>query len=235
MSCPKSGRRPLIGVSTSHLRGWRSWQFQRLAIWRAGGRATRLTAGRVEDVAGAAACLDGLVIGGGDDISATLYGGKVEPAIRIDPERDRLEMGLLEALAGTPVPIMGVCRGAQMMALWRQGSLIPDIYDHYPDLPRMRTVLPRKHVLLEPDSRLAALMGGTQTRVNSLHHQAVADPGDGFRICARDRRGVCQAIEHLGDRLLFGVQWHPEYLPQKRAHQRLYRALVTAAKAVRGM
>jgi putative glutamine amidotransferase len=228
------GRKPLIGVTSSHLRGWRSWQFQRLAIWRAGGSSVRLTAGYVDDVAAAAARLDGLVIGGGDDISATLYGGKVEPTIRIDPDRDRLEMGLLEALAGSPTPVLGVCRGAQMMALWRHGSLIPDIYDHYPDLPKMRTVLPRKHVLLEPDSRLAALMGGTETRVNSLHHQAVDDPGDGFRVSARDRRGVSQAIEHLGDRFLFGVQWHPEYLPQKRAHQRLYRGLLAAAKGARG-
>lgn len=222
--------RPLIGVTTSHLRGWRSWQFQRFAIWRAGGKAQRLTARRVDDVAKAASALDGLVIGGGDDISASLYGGAVQPAIRIDPERDRLEYSLLDALAGCPVPVLGVCRGAQMLALWRGGSLIEDIYTTYPDLPRLRTVLPRKRVDVEPDTRLAAILGRDQVSVNSLHHQAVERPGDGMRLAASDRRGVTQAIEHLGDRFLLGVQWHPEYMPQKAAQQRLYRALVAAAR-----
>lgn len=222
--------KPLIGVTTSHMRGWRSWQFQRLAIWRAGGKARRLTASRVDDVQAVADELDGMVIGGGDDISALLYGGAVHPTIRIDPERDRLEYSLLEALAGSPVPVLGVCRGAQMLALWRGGSLIEDIYTHYPDLPKLRTVLPRKRVDVSPDTRLAAILGRTEIWVNSLHHQAVEQPGDGMRLAAADRRGVTQGLEHLGDRFMLGVQWHPEYMPQKAAQQRLYRALVTAAR-----
>lgn len=222
--------KPLIGVTTSHMRGWRSWQFQRFAIWRAGGKARRLTASRVDDVKAAAADLDGLVIGGGDDISASLYGGAVHPAIRIDPDRDRLEYALLEALGGSTVPVLGVCRGAQMLALWRGGSLIEDIYARYPDLPKLRTVLPRKRVDVAPDTRLAAILGRTEIWVNSLHHQAVEYPGDGMRLAAADRRGVTQGLEHLGDRFMLGVQWHPEYMPQKSSQQRLYRALVTAAR-----
>lgn len=225
--------KPVIGVTTSHMRGWRSWQFQRLAIWRAGGIARRLTASRVKDVDEAAARLDGLVIGGGDDIAASVYGGRIEPSIRIDPDRDRLEMSLLRALAGSPVPILGVCRGAQMLALWRGGSLIQDIYTHFRDLPKIRTVLPRKRVSVGPDTQLAAILGQTRLKVNSLHHQAVDNPGDGMRLTARDVRGVPQAIEHLGDRFLQGVQWHPEYMPQKRVQQRLYRALIAAAKQAR--
>jgi putative glutamine amidotransferase len=225
--------RPVIGVTTSHRRGWMSWQFQRLAIWRAGGVARRLTAPNVSDFDAVAAGLDGLVVGGGDDISATLYGGAVEPAIRVDPERDDLELSLLHALGRSEKPVLGVCRGSQMLAIWRGGSLIGDIYHHFPGLRRQRTVLPLKSVVLAEDTRLAAIIGRPRLRVNSLHHQAVDDPGDGMRIAARDRRGVTQAIESQGDRFLVGVQWHPEYMPQKRTQRRLYRALVAAAKAPR--
>lgn len=225
--------RPVIGVTTSHRHGWMSWQFQRLSIWRAGGRAVRLTAPRVSDTNAVAETLDGLVIGGGDDISATLYGGAMEPAIRVDPDRDALEMALLKDLAGGEKPVLGVCRGSQMLAIWRGGSLIGDIYRHFPDLPRQRTVLPLKRVALAEDSRLAAILGRARLRVNSLHHQAVDDPGAGMRIAARDRRGVAQAIESQGDRFLVGVQWHPEYMPQKRTQRRLYHALIAAARVHR--
>jgi putative glutamine amidotransferase len=222
--------RPIIGVTTSHLRGWRSWQFQRLAIWRAGGKARRLTASRVPEPEKAISGLDGLVIGGGDDIDLTLYGGTLDLKIRYDPERDALERALLNAAADTTLPILGVCRGAQMLALWRKGSLIQDIYTHYPDLPRIRTVFPKLRVEVKSDSRLADIMGRVSIRVNSLHHQSIDNPGQDMRITACDRRGVTQAIEHTGERFMVGVQWHPEYLPQKPAQLRLYKALIASTR-----
>ncbi|MDF1748860.1 MAG: gamma-glutamyl-gamma-aminobutyrate hydrolase family protein, partial [Alphaproteobacteria bacterium] len=191
-------KRPVIGVTTSHLRGWRSWQFQRLAIWRAGGQAKRLTASRVSEPAVSIKGLDGLVIGGGDDIDLTLYGGTLDLKIRYDPERDALERALLQSIADTTLPILGVCRGAQMLALWRNGSLIQDVYAHYPDLPRIRTVFPRLSIEVKPDSRLADILGRVSMRVNSLHHQSIDNPGRDMRIVACDRRGVTQAIEHTG-------------------------------------
>ena len=220
--------RPIIGVTTSHLRGWRSWQFQRWAIWRAGGRAKRLTASRVPNPKDCISSLDGLVIGGGDDIDLTLYGGTLDLKIRYDPERDALERALLEAATDQPLPILGVCRGAQMLALWRGGNLIQDIYTHYPDLPRIRTVFPKLSITVQENTKLQSILQRSSLRVNSLHHQSINAPGDGMRIVAQDPRGVTQAIEHTGDRFMVGVQWHPEYMPQKPAQLRLYKALIAA-------
>ncbi len=225
--------RPVIGVTTSHERGWWAWQFHRFAIWRAGGVAKRLTAERVRNPAQCLAKLDGLIIGGGDDISATLYDGSLDLEIRTDPKRDALEMALLSASEGSDLPVLGVCRGAQMLALWRGGSLIRDIYDHFGGLPRLRTVLPRLRIILAQPSLLSEILNRAQLRVNALHHQSIDHPGTTMRIVARDRYGVTQAIEHTGERFLIGVQWHPEFLPQKQSQQRLFQALIASANANR--
>jgi len=115
--------RPLIGVTTSRRGGWKSYLLHRLALARSGARSVRLLAGR--PLPGEP--LDGLVIGGGDDIGAELYGGKVLPDVRIDPERDKLELQLLETLLPRGLPILGICRGSQMINVALGGTLHTDI------------------------------------------------------------------------------------------------------------
>lgn len=224
-------RRPLIGVSGSRRGGRTAWAFHKLAVWRAGGRAVRLTPRRLPRLEEVAAKLDGLIVGGGDDIAPGLYGGLIEPGVRLDPERDALELRLLDLFAPTGRPVLGVCRGAQMINAHLGGTLVRDIYDQNDDVPRMRTPLPAKYVHFEPDSRLRAILGREVCKVNSLHHQAVSDLGRGLRVVGRDRWGVVQAIEGIGDRFLIGVQWHPEFLVFTPAQQRLYRSLISAASA----
>ena len=102
--------RPVIGVTTSRRGGWRSFLMHRLALYRAGAHAVRLVPGDpIPDK------LDGLVIGGGDDIGAEIYGSEVLPDIRIDPERDKLELKLLDSALPGGWPILGICRGSQMI------------------------------------------------------------------------------------------------------------------------
>jgi putative glutamine amidotransferase len=223
---PGTTRRPLVGVTTSRRGGWRAYPFHRLAIWRAGGRAVRLVAGRpVPDG------LDGLVIGGGDDIGAELYGGQVLPDVRLDPERDRLEIDLFHAAARRRLPVLGICRGAQMINIARGGTLVTDIHAVYVAAPRMRTVLPKKTVRIAPGSRLSAILACDPTHVNALHHQSVDRVGAGLAVVARDEAGIVQAIEGTGETFLVGVQWHPELLVAQAPHQRLFEALVAAAAA----
>lgn len=222
-------RRPLVGVTTSRRGGWRSYPFHALALWRAGATPVRLVAGHRHDPTR----FDALVIGGGDDIGAELYGGEVTPDIRIDPERDRLEIDMLHPALQARMPVLGICRGAQMINVALGGTLHTDIHAVYEAAPRMRTVLPKKLVRIDPASRLAGIMRCDPCRVNALHHQSVDRLGKGLGVVARDEAGIVQAIEGGGEAFVLGVQWHPELLPLRSPQQRLFTALVDAARRPR--
>ncbi len=217
--------RPLIGITTSDYKSQLAWCFDWFAVWRHGGRPLRLSPSRPLPEH-----LDGLIIGGGDDIQAHLYGGEVQLDVRLDPARDELELSLLNRFIPQNTPVLGICRGAQLINVHLGGTLDPDIYTTHEGLKRRRTVLPRKTVDIVGGSQLYQLLGVTWCRVNSLHHQAVNQAGKGIKIVARDRDGLVQGIESEAHDFLIGVQWHPEWLIFNRPQQRLISALVAAAK-----
>tara|TARA_B100000965_G_scaffold108413_1_gene89615 strand:+ start:288 stop:968 length:681 start_codon:yes stop_codon:yes gene_type:complete len=223
-------KRPRIGVTVSNRGAAMSWLANWLAVTRAGGRAVRMSVNGKTDIDG----LDGLIIGGGDDIGAGLYGGELSLDLRIDEARDAMEQGALDQALHADLPVMGICRGSQMINIHLGGTLHQDIYTVYQDLPRMRTVLARKSVSIKEGTRLRRLMGGEQAKVNSLHHQAVDRLGDGLIVAARDGGGVIQATEHPGEDFLIGVQWHPEFLIFHHRHQNLFRGLIAAAEGKGG-
>ena len=220
--------RPLIGITTSDYKSQLAWCFDWFAVWRHGGKPLRLSPSRPLPEH-----LDGLIIGGGDDIQAQLYGGEVQLDVRLDPARDELELSLLNRFIPQNTPVLGICRGAQLINVHLGGTLDPDIYTTHEGLKRRRTVLPRKTVDIVGGSQLYQLLGVTWCRVNSLHHQAVNQAGKGIKIVARDRDGLVQGIESEAHDFLIGVQWHPEWLIFNRPQQRLIRALVKAATAPR--
>jgi putative glutamine amidotransferase len=218
--------RPVIGVTTSSRGGKRSFSAHKLALWRAGAHAVRLTARR--PLKGRR--LDGLIIGGGDDIGAAIYDGEVLPDVRVDPERDELELALLARYVPAALPILGICRGAQMINVAMGGTLYTDIHEVYEKAPRMRTILPRKRVSIVENSGLNAILRCNPCLVNALHHQSVNKVGTGLRVVAYDEVNIVQALEGTSDAFLIGVQWHPELLPFSRPQQRLFDALVAAAQ-----
>ena len=219
--------RPLIGITTSARSGWRIFPAVALSVLLAGGRAVWWRVGRAADIRD----VDGLIVGGGDDISADLYGGKLMPEARVDPQRDALERRLVKDAREHRRPVLGICRGAQMMNVALGGSLHQDIYEVYADAQRHWTVLPRKTVRIVETSRLSRISGHESMRVNALHTQSVDRLGDGLRIAACEPSGVVQAVECTGEVFYLGVQWHPEHLVYARRQRRIFQALVEAARA----
>lgn len=203
--------------------------FDWLSVWRAGGHAVFLWPGGPppDDV------LHGLVIGGGDDIGADLYGSEIVMDVRIDRERDALELSLLDQASLVNLPVLGICRGAQMMNVFRGGTLYTDIRGLPRDKTAMRTVLAKKRVWLESDSRVRGILGSDEILVNSLHHQAIDSLGRDLRVSGRDRGDFVQAVEDTDHDFFVGVQWHPEFLVFRPGQQNLFRKLVAAASRFR--
>jgi len=219
--------RPVIGVTGSADRGRAMWWFAAIGLRLFGAKPRRIVPpmepGEVHG-------LDGLLIGGGDDIGAEIYGGVPVPDVRLDPLRDQLELAAVNIALPKRIPILGICRGAQMLNVALGGTLNEDIYKIYHEAPRMRTVLPRKRVDLTPGTRLHGLVGLDCINVNSLHHQSIRNTGRGLRVCGLDQHGIVQAIEDKGDVFRIGVQWHPEFLIYRKPHRRLFGAFVEACR-----
>lgn len=150
-----------------------------------------------------------------------------------DFDRDRLELGLLAQAVAQGVPVLGICRGGQLINIYFGGSLHQDIAGFYIEHPALRTIRARKLVEIEPLSRLADLTEKRWLRVNSLHHQSVKRVGQGLRVVARELSGIVQAIEHTTLPFVIGVQWHPEFLPMHPEQRRLFSRLVREAEARR--
>nr|WP_202550936.1 gamma-glutamyl-gamma-aminobutyrate hydrolase family protein [Streptomyces sp. SID8352] len=157
--------------------------------------------------------LDGLVITGGHDIHPALWGGGPDDAAGpIDVLRDEYEIALATAALDLLLPVLGVCRGAQVLNVARGGQLVPHLPDHPVD--HVSGTLPvhtLQHEVRLAEGSLARRLYGPSTRVNSLHHQAVGRCGRGITVTGRAPDGTAEVIEVPGSPVL-GVQWHPEWM-----------------------
>jgi putative glutamine amidotransferase len=161
-----------------------------------------------------AAEADGILFTGGADIDPNYFGAQPHPGLgRIDGLRDAFELALYRAAKDRNLPILGVCRGIQLINVAEGGTL----HQHLPARPDLTQHDqqeidgdPFHTVALEPDSYLARALGTGALRTNSYHHQAVDRLGQNLRITGRTSDGIIEAIEGTAGRFVLGVQWHPE-------------------------
>ena len=174
--------------------------------------------------------LDGLVITGGKDVDPARYGQAPHPKTD-EPrhDRDEWELALLAAALKRGLPVLGICRGAQVLNVALGGTLhqhLPDVVGHSRHQAG-NAVFSTSRVHIAPGTRLATLIGQYSDE-QCYHHQAIAELGKGLIASARDSDGVIEAIELPGDTFVVAVQWHPE---ERLSDLRLFAAVVEAAKA----
>lgn len=225
--------RPIVGI-TSYVEParWGVWEdvpaalvphsYVR-AVTAAGGRAVVLPPDAAD--ADVVSVLDALVLAGGADVDPRWYGAAPAPMSQTRPDRDHGETLLLSAALAGDLPVLGVCRGMQLLAVAYGGTLhqhLPDVVGHDKHQPAPGCY--GSHgVRFTPGSLVAAVLG-ERAEVNSYHHQAVADPG---RLTVTGWAGddVVEALEDPARRFVVGVQWHPE----EAGDHGLFEALVRAA------
>lgn len=163
--------------------------------------------------------LDGLFLPGGEDLDPSTYGAERHPQLGApDRERDRTELLLTRWALEAGMPVLGVCRGIQVLNVVCGGTLYQDLHSQRPDLakhdyfpPQFERFRVSHHVTIESDSRLAQALG-TGHEVNSMHHQGIERLGQGLRVVARAEDDLPEAVELPQLPFVIGVQWHPEEL-----------------------
>ena len=180
--------------------------------------------------------LDGILFSGGGDISLDHFQGQAHPRIDgVDPQRDLAELSLVRAAIQHGKPLLGICRGIQLLNVALGGTLythlpaqLPGVLDHdYPGTLRGELVHP---VSVDGSSRAASILGETLLHVNSLHHQGLKDIASALRSAGRSPDGLVELVELPGHPFAFGVQWHPEWLTDQPAMQRLFKSFDDAAR-----
>lgn len=183
--------------------------------------------------------LDGILFSGGIDIQPSLYGEKKQVETdEFDPQLDEFEMAVANWALREDIPVLGVCRGMQLLNVVLGGTLYQDIASQYSDsLEHRRRDLPRtalSHtVTIEAGSIMEKVLGTRQVPINSLHHQAVRKPGEGVRISGRAEDGIPEMLEVSDRRFLLAIQGHPEEIyNQVPAFSALFQAFVQACAGV---
>lgn len=228
---------PLVGITTYH-RDWEGRSRFTLpsayvdAVRSSGGVPVLLAPGEESGVAALVERLDALVFSGGGDLDPARFRGESHASTySVCAERDAFEIGLMEEALRCSLPVLAICRGAQVLNALLGGSLhphLPDVVDGRIAHRRSQEEATRHAVRLDPSSRLAQVLGADALpEVASWHHQAVRSLGRGLRAVGWAEDGTIEALELEGAPQVLAVQWHPELQIEEASPQRrLFRALV---------
>ena len=235
--------RPMIGITTNRhvdAAGAGSYQLAEAyvqAVLTAGGVPVLLSSATPPDESDALMSgLSGVLLSGGGDVEPSLYGETDrDQAYDMDPQRDAFEMALLQACLRLSKPVLGICRGMQVMNVALGGTLWGDVLTEMPGASRhdfhnghTRDFLAHG-ARITAGSRLSRILGEREVQVNSLHHQGVRRVAPSLRAVAFVPDGLVEGVELDGHPFALGVQWHPECLPSSDPQRALLAAFVTAA------
>jgi putative glutamine amidotransferase len=180
--------------------------------------------------------IDGILLAGGGDIEPSLFTGEPHPSVYgINLERDEQEIKLTNLALHSGIPLLGICRGIQVMNVAMQGGLYTHLLDQVPLALQHSTdkSLPRDYlahtVCIKPASQLYHIIQQEEISVNSHHHQGIDHPAPGLIVTATAPDNVIEAVENEKMPFFLGVQWHPEWLMQHTHAQMLFHAFIEAA------
>ncbi|MGR6835256.1 gamma-glutamyl-gamma-aminobutyrate hydrolase family protein [Syntrophomonas erecta] len=227
--------KPVIGITSHYTAEENSYwlrDYYITAVWEAGGVPViipPLKSG--ESIELYLSVCHGFILSGGGDLDPVYWGELPGKGLgNINPLRDSFELLLASQVIEKDRPVLGICRGCQVLNVAAGGSLIQDIessMSHQQNAPRD---YPFHAIVVEKESRLKYILNTRWLRVNSFHHQAVKHPGRGLKVSARAADGIVEAIEGIDHTMVVGVQWHPECMHDEYA-RRLFQKLVEAAGA----
>ncbi|HWV25445.1 MAG TPA: gamma-glutamyl-gamma-aminobutyrate hydrolase family protein [Thermomicrobiales bacterium] len=239
--------KPLIGISPTpreadldhgHFRSYTLSDTYSSAILAAGGIPVILPA-HPELIDDMLDTLDGVIFSGGGDIDPSYWNEKKHPAADgFDEQRDTFELQAIPKVIARDMPMLGICRGIQTINVARGGSLYQDIPDQVADSQqhrqhnagKMRDERFHSVTIDEGENPLRAAIGDETAMVNSFHHQAIKDVGEGLEVIARSDDGVIEAMWLPEMTFGLAVQWHPEMLAAQYPDQaRIFEAFVNAA------
>ncbi|NVJ99256.1 MAG: gamma-glutamyl-gamma-aminobutyrate hydrolase family protein [Alphaproteobacteria bacterium] len=226
--------RPIIGITTGERPNPVMLAAMKWIIHRSGGRPVHITVRKNLEIV---PFLSGLFLSGGADIDPSQYQQENVASRNTDNERDALETNLISHALRFNLPILGICRGAQMINVCLGGTLYQDapmVFDGFiPQSSILGKVFARKKVCIERNSYLFHILEGSPSLwVNSLHHQAIDELGSGLNVVACDDHGLVQAIEGtMQGSYILGVQWHPELMLYSTLQRRIFKSFVNACTA----
>lgn len=214
--------RAIIGVSSNIKEDLLSVPLSNVrAITQFGGVPIVLPNLEMDGIEEIASTIDGLLLTGGGDIDPTLFGEEPLPGLgNIVPERDRFEVAIIQKMLKLNKPILGICRGAQIMSIAMGGDMYQDIYSQRDgSLLQHDQQAPNWHgshfVEVTEGSLLRKIVGVDKFKVNSYHHQALRNMPEGFIVSGVASDGVIESFESTNHTFVMGVQWHPESLISK--------------------
>ena len=215
--------KPLVGVCLPDKGNFFAYLFIKLNIRLQGAYSIRLRPSKnnlkFEKI-------DGLILSGGNDINPTLYGeDKDAHNTPLDKKRDAFELKMIDKAYKSKIPILGICRGAQLINIYFNGTLYPKILDLDEYIVHQNSIFPIKSAFIKKISDLFSILKKKELVINSIHNQAINEVGEDLKISACHDK-IIEAVEKQDYPFLLGVQWHPEYLIYLKEHRLIFKSFI---------